>query len=391
MTIQSLIGLYPRVCGMTGTAATQARELRELYGLEVVVVPTHRPVVRRDQPDVVLATAAEKDAMVVAEIQSAHAARRPVLVGTASVAASERMGRLLEAEGVPFQLLNARNEDREAAIVAQAGRLGAVTISTNMAGRGTDILLGGNPPVDRAAVTALGGLYVIGTHRHESRRIDNQLRGRAGRQGDPGESRFFLSLEDELFARYGLEAEADLDHAQRVIEGQHLGVRSTLVRYDRMLERQRRTVHRRRREVLLGEAESLVKAELPRRHLELEAELGGEGLRRLERDVTLAALDEWWSRHLEEVALVREDVAWVSLSRVPLHEFQERVARMGVELMDRIDEAVLEAFSAQDVVAEASGGGGTGATWTYQTSDEAFPDLMARQTEGIRRVLRRGK
>lgn len=391
MTIQSLIGLYPRVCGMTGTAATQAREIRELYGLDVVVVPTHRPVVRRDQPDVVLATEAEKERVVVAEIQRAHAARRPVLVGTASVAASERLGRRLEAERVPFQLLNARNEDREAAVIAQAGRLGAVTISTNMAGRGTDILLGGNPPVDREAVTALGGLYVVGTHRHESRRIDNQLRGRAGRQGDPGESRFFLSLEDELFARYGLAAETDVDHAQRVIEGQHLGVRSTLVRYDRMLEGQRRTVHRRRREVLLGEAESLLKAERPQRHLELEAQLGEEALGRLERDVTLAAIDEGWSDHLEEVALVREDVAWVSLSRVPLHEFQERLARMGVELMDRIDEAVLEALSAAGVAAGGSRGGGTGATWTYQTSDEAFPDLMARQTEGIRRVLRRGK
>ena len=264
-----------------------------------------------------------------------------------------------------------------------------MTISTNMAGRGTDILLGGNPPVDREAVVALGGLLVIGTNRHESRRIDNQLRGRAGRQGDPGASRFFLSLEDEIFARYGLGAEADVDHAQRVIEGQHLGVRTTLVRYDRMLERQRRALHEHRRRVLLGEAESLLKAERPQRHGALEAELGADRLLRLERDVTLAAIDDWWSRHLEEVALTREDVAWVSLSRVPLHEFQERLARMGVELRDRIDDAVLEAFSGPDVVAEAPQADGTGATWTYQASDEAFPDLMARQIQGIRRVVRR--
>lgn len=389
MTLQGLIGLYPRVCGMTGTATTQARELREMYGLEVVAVPTHRPVVRRDEPDVVFATETEKDEAVVAEIRRNHAAGRPVLVGTASVAASERLGRLLETEGIRCQLLNARNEGAEAAVIAQAGRLGAVTISTNMAGRGTDILLGGNPAEDREAVVARGGLYVIGTNRHESRRIDNQLRGRAGRQGDPGESRFFLSLEDELFAKYGLEAEADVDHAQRVIEGQHLGVRTTLVRYDRMLESQRRAVHAHRRRVLLDEAESLVEVECPRRYLELRAELGEEGVRRLERDVTLAAIDECWSRYLEEVSLAREDVAWVSLARVPLHEFQERLARMGAELMGRVGAAVQEAFRAADVAAEASQAGGTGATWTYQTSDEAFPDLMARQTEGIRRVVRR--
>src|SRR5579872_5586200 len=194
VTLQNLVALYPNVCGMTGTAATQARELREIYGLAVEVVPTNRPVIRVDHPDVIFRTRQEKEDAVIKEITASHETRQPILVGTTSVEESERLSRRLQSQGVRHQVLNARHEDQEAAIVARAGELNAVTISTNMAGRGTDIKLG-------EGVAALGGLYVIGANRHESRRIDNQLRGRAGRQGDPGSSRFFISLEDDLLVR----------------------------------------------------------------------------------------------------------------------------------------------------------------------------------------------
>jgi preprotein translocase subunit SecA len=187
VTIESLIALYANVCGMTGTAVTQAGEFRDIYGLPVLAIPTHRPLVRIDHPDQVFATRREKDNAVVEEIVRVHATGQPVLVGTASVEESEQLSRRLGA--LPHHVLNARHEAQEAAIIARAGQRGTVTISTNMAGRGVDILLGDG-------VAALGGLHVIGTTRYESRRIDNQLRGRAGRQGDPGSSRFFVSRED---------------------------------------------------------------------------------------------------------------------------------------------------------------------------------------------------
>jgi preprotein translocase subunit SecA len=196
ITLQNLVALYPEVCGMTGTAASQASEFRRVYGLEVEVIPTNRPMIRRDCPDILCRTKAEKEQAVVDDIYRAHATGQPVLIGTASVAESERLGAMLE--GLPHRVLNARQDEEEARIVAQAGERGAITVSTNMAGRGTDIRLGDG-------VAALGGLYVIGTNRHESRRIDHQLRGRAGRQGDPGSSRFFLSLQDDLLRIFGGE------------------------------------------------------------------------------------------------------------------------------------------------------------------------------------------
>ena len=198
ITLQHFVQGYRRLCGMTGTAQTAAQELREMYGLDVVVVPTHRPMIRVDHPDVVFTHRDAKERAVVDEIQRAHASGRPVLVGTLTVEESERLAARLRDAGVACEILNAKNDAREAHVVARAGALGAVTISTNMAGRGTDIRLGGHNEAEHDHVAALGGLYVIGTNRHESRRVDLQLRGRAGRQGDPGESRFFVSLEDDL-------------------------------------------------------------------------------------------------------------------------------------------------------------------------------------------------
>ena len=273
MTLQRFLRGYSRLCGMTGTARDSAAELRQSYGLDVVVIPTHQPMVRVDREDLVFTHREAKERAIVEEIQRAHATGRPVLVGTATVTESERVADELRVAGVRCEVLNAKNDAEEAPIVARAGALGAVTISTNMAGRGTDIRLGGDSESDHDRVAALGGLYVVGTNRHESGRVDLQLRGRAGRQGDPGESRFFVSLEDELLVRYGihcliprrfLPAKADgpiestvvrreVARAQRIIEGQNFEIRRTLARYADVVEAQHRRVMERRQAMLTGE------------------------------------------------------------------------------------------------------------------------------------------
>ncbi len=247
--IQHFVRLWPRIAAMTATAEPSAIELSEFYGLETVVFPPHRPCIRVDEDDLVFTHRAAKVTALVEEIERVHRTGRPILVGTSSVAESEELAGLLRRRHVKCRVLNARHDAREALIVSRAGMPGAVTISTNMAGRGTDIVLGAGDPGAREAVAALGGLYVIGTNRHESRRVDDQLRGRAGRQGDPGSSRFFVSLEDDLIRRYGVLDLIPRGHvpapqpgpvedpvvrdaiarAQRVIEGQNFEIRKTLL------------------------------------------------------------------------------------------------------------------------------------------------------------------
>jgi preprotein translocase subunit SecA len=276
ITFQNYFRMYEKLAGMTGTAKTEEEELRKIYGLEVVVVPTHKPMIRVDHPDVVFKTERAKWRAVVEEIKASHQRGQPVLVGTRSIEKSEMLSDLLRREGIPHQVLNAKHHEREAQIIAQAGRLGAVTIATNMAGRGVDILLGGNPPDPEEAerVRQLGGLYVIGTERHEARRIDNQLRGRAGRQGDPGSSRFFLSLEDELLRLFAGERIASLmdrlridedtpiesalltrqiEGAQKRVEQYHFDLRKHVLEYDDVMNVQRQTLYRERRKVLEGQ------------------------------------------------------------------------------------------------------------------------------------------
>jgi preprotein translocase subunit SecA len=268
ITIQNYFRMYTKLAGMTGTALTEANEFHEIYGLEVVPIPTNRPMVRLDKNDVVYKTKDEKFAAVVDDIVQRHAAGQPVLVGTISVEVSEHLSRLLERQGVEHEVLNAKNHEREAAIIERAGERGAVTIATNMAGRGVDIKLADG-------VRELGGLYVLGTERHESRRIDNQLRGRSGRQGDPGESRFYLSAQDDvirLFAgdriykildnKYlGVEGEPieakmltnRIEGAQKKVEEFNFVNRKNVVKYDDVLNEQRKRVYERRREVLNGD------------------------------------------------------------------------------------------------------------------------------------------
>src|SRR5436309_7027097 len=265
ITVQNYFRQYEKLSGMTGTAVTEAEEFHKIYGLDVVVIPTHRPMVRADNPDVIYKTEQSKFEAVIDEIVEMNKQGRPVLVGTVSVEKSERLAKMLERRGVKHNVLNAKQHEREAAIVAEAGQPSAVTIATNMAGRGTDIVLGGG-------VTDVGGLHIIGTERHESRRIDNQLRGRAGRQGDPGSSKFFISLEDDLMKIFGpaadrigrlmdsLEVEP-IEHpwvarsiasAQKKVEGMHFDARKHVVEYDDVMNKQRQIVYEERRKVLEG-------------------------------------------------------------------------------------------------------------------------------------------
>jgi preprotein translocase subunit SecA len=265
ITLQNYFRLYGKLAGMTGTALTEAEEFDKIYGLTVVEIPTNKPMRRTDHPDVIYKTETSKFEAVIDEILEMHAQGRPVLVGTVSVEKSERLSRLLEKRGVPHNVLNAKHHEREAAIIAEAGQRGAVTIATNMAGRGTDIVLG-------QGVAQLGGLHIIGTERHESRRIDNQLRGRAGRQGDPGSSRFFISLEDDLMKAFGpaadrigglmerLEVEPiehrwvakSIENAQKKVEGFNFDTRKHVVEYDDVMNKQREIIYGERQKVLSG-------------------------------------------------------------------------------------------------------------------------------------------
>jgi preprotein translocase subunit SecA len=360
ITMENLIGLYPKVCGMTGTAATQAEEFRAIYGLEVEAIPTNRPMIRVDHPDVLFRTKQEKEHEVIQEIRHVHQARRPILVGTASVEESERLSASLQ--DIPHQVLNARNEEKEAGIIARAGELGAVTISTNMAGRGTDIPLG-------RGVAELGGLYVMGTNRHESRRIDNQLRGRAGRQGDPGGSRFFISLEDDLLVKYGVDnprLHYDADSIQRLVEGQNLDNRQFLHKYESVFEGQRQAIQERRQAILVGTTPSSSE---------------------LERLVSLNTIDDLWSEHLAAVKELQEGTQWVSYGgRDPLFEYLKAMHELFENLQTKITEEIPKRLS------EAETGrfdpAQRGATWTYLTTDHPFGSLGERFMRGLRRKVR---
>jgi preprotein translocase subunit SecA len=407
ITLQHFLHGYPRLCGMTGTAQTAAEELKDMYGAGVVVVPTHRPVIRVDRPDMVFTHRDAKDRAVVEEIQRTHATGRPVLVGTLTVEESERLAERLARSGVPCQILNARNDEMEAIVIARAGTRGAVTISTNMAGRGTDIRLGGEDETEREQVAALGGLYVIGTNRHESRRVDLQLRGRAGRQGDPGESRFFVSLEDDLLVRYGIDAliagrvvtgrcdqpidhpvlRAEIARAQRITEGQNFEIRKTLWRYASVVERQRREVTAARQAVLRGEEGE----DVWRRSARWRA-LAGDGgedfARAVGRTVMLYHIDRAWREHLALAADLREGIHLVGLGgQDPLTRFTTEITVAFGRLESTIEAAVVDLLdhlpvNEGRVDLEALGIRGPSSTWTYLITDDPFRNQIGMMLTG---------
>ena len=303
VSIQNYFRLYRRLGGMTGTAQTSAEEFDKVYKLPVVTVPTHRPMVRQDEPDLIYKNLEAKYAAIIADIRARHEKGQPILIGTVSIEKNEDLSRRLTRAGLPHEVLNAKNNEREGAIIAQAGRARAITVATNMAGRGVDIILGGNPPESNAAekVKTAGGLHVIGTERHEARRIDNQLRGRAGRQGDPGSSQFFLSLEDDLMRIFGggrikglmerlnvpedMPIQANLlnkaiSQAQAKVEGANFDSRKHLLDYDDVLNKQRQAIYEKRQKLLAANAPQPI----------------------------LGALDMFWMTHLEDMEALAESV-----------------------------------------------------------------------------------
>ena len=314
ITFQNYFRLYQKLAGMTGTAATEAEEFHKIYKLEVVIIPTNKPLIRNEYTDQIYKDEKTKFAAVTKEIKQLHDQKRPVLIGTTSIEKSEYLSDLLRRNGIPHQVLNAKHHEKEAAIIAQAGRLEAVTVATNMAGRGVDIILGGNPEgrgeaewqEDHNKVVELGGLHIVGTEHHEARRIDNQLRGRSGRQGDPGSSRFYASLEDEIVRRFGgerikgvmqwagMDEDSPIEHpfatkamtnSQVQTEGYHFNTRKHLVEYDDVINKHREVIYAERRKILSGadlkaniismvqdEIQSLVARRLSRVSYELEEE-----------------------------------------------------------------------------------------------------------------------
>jgi preprotein translocase subunit SecA len=403
ITLQHFLKHYPRLCGMTATARPAAEELEAFYGLKVVPIPPNRTCLREDLPDLIFTHKDAKRSALIAEIKRANAAGRPVLVGTSSVEESETLARALGEVGVACRVLNAKNDEAEAEIIAEAGAIGAVTISTNMAGRGTDIRLGGAGEVEREPVVALGGLYVIGTNRHESRRIDDQLRGRAGRQGDPGTSLFFVSLEDDLMARFGIDhlippkirpapqdepvehpaVRHEVERLQRIVEGQNFEIRKTLWRYSSLVEGQRRALQDWRMATLTGEAElGLCAEQLPERYAELRSRFGEEVPREAERAITLGHVDAAWAEHLALIAEIREGIHLVGLGRQdPLYEFTKQVAGAFMKLHQTIEERIVETFAAAEIAEDGisldrAGLRAPSSTWTYLINDRALPQLQ---------------
>lgn len=400
ITFQNYFRLYQKLSGMTGTADTEAYEFQQIYGLETVIIPTNRPMVRKDHLDLVYKTSQEKNAAIVADIRACRERGQPVLVGTTSIESSELLSQLLQREGLSHEVLNAKQHAREADIITQAGRPGAVTIATNMAGRGTDIVLGGNPEPEIAAleadetlspeqktqriadlrqawqqrhdaVLAAGGLHIIGTERHESRRIDNQLRGRAGRQGDPGSSRFYLSLEDPLLRIFASdrvaaimdklkmpEGEAiehtwvtrSIENAQRKVEGRNFDIRKQLLEYDDVASDQRRVIYQQRNEILESQdvaemvssmrddvLSGLFDAHIPPESMEEEWDVAGLEMALHAEFQLRSPIADWLSQdqHADLVAIKQR---LLDLAR---DQYQAKIDLAGVDVMRQFERAVL--------------------------------------------------
>jgi len=403
ITLQHFLRLYPKMNGMTATAQPAASELYEFYNLKIVVIPPNRPCVREDFPDVIFTHKEAKTKALIAEIKHWHAIERPILVGTASVEESEELALALKEAGIMCQVLNAKNDELEARIIARAGSPGTVTISTNMAGRGTDIKLGGDKEQERDKVVKLGGLYVIGTNRHESIRIDNQLRGRAGRQGDPGASRFFISLEDNLIERYRIQnllpknirslrqdspienpfVNREIARGQRIIEGENFEIRKTLWRYSSLVEKQREMVQRRRQEVLLDESHlDLLSEKFLERYSELESWLGKDLMQKIEKQITIFQIDRCWAEHLARTSDVRESIHLMSVAgKSPLDEFHKIAVNDFREFEQRIDAEIINIFKSLPITKEGinldkEGIRGPSSTWTYLINDNQFEEML---------------
>ncbi|KXW62835.1 accessory Sec system translocase SecA2 [Mycolicibacterium phlei] len=410
ITVQALINRYPTVCGMTGTALAAGEQLRQFYKLGVSPIEPNKPNIRKDEPDRVYVTAAAKNDAIVEHIVEVHKTGQPILVGTHDVAESEELHARLVKAGVPAVVLNAKNDAEEAAVIAEAGKLGAVTVSTQMAGRGTDIRLGGSDEADHDKVAELGGLHVVGTGRHHTERLDNQLRGRAGRQGDPGSTVFFSSWEDDVVVAHldtsklpmetdpeagdgrvtSPKASALLDHAQRVAEGRLLDVHANTWRYNELIAQQRAILAERRDTLLrTPTAREELKELSPKRYQELEEKLGEEKLETICRQIMLYHLDRGWAEHLAYLADIRESIHLRALGRQnPLDEFHRMAVDAFASLAADAIEAAQQTFdTAPDIEGEPgmdlSKLARPTSTWTYMVHDNPLDDALSNLLPGV--------
>ncbi len=378
ITFQNYFRFYKKLSGMTGTAETSAEEFLKVYGLDVVVIPTNRPVIRQDHHDLIFQTEKGKFQAIAKKVKELHQKGQPVLIGTISIEKNELLSVYLKQEGVPHTILNAKNHEKEGEIIAQAGKSGAVTIATNMAGRGIDIKLGGNPHTEEEyeAVKNASGLFVLGTERHEARRIDNQLRGRSGRQGDPGETQFYVSLEDDLMrvfgsekiktmmGRFGIPEDVpienrfigkSLESAQAKIEGFHFDARKHTLEYDDVMNHQRTVVYERRQKMLHSDKEGIEaliqkiienKSEAEKIIKEKREKLGNDNFLETVRRIALYTTDALWMEHLEAMDYLRSSVNLRAYGqRDPIVEYKKDGLAMFKEMEQTFEEQVYSLVS----------------------------------------------
>lgn len=403
IALQNFLRLYPRLAGMTATARSAAKEVSDFYGLRVLPIPRNKHNQRVDLPVNVYTHLEAKYEALSGVIHDAHQKRRPVLVGTQSVKESEALAARLKAEGINCQVLNAKNDEEEARIIAGAGMPAAVTISTNMAGRGTDIKLGGIDEKYRDEVITVGGLLVLGTNMHESRRIDDQLRGRSGRQGDPGSSQFYVSMEDHLMQTFDLDElvperflpkrQADpIDHpvilrevarVQRIVEGQNYEIRKTMWKYTQLVEKQRAELMDWRDKVLAGTAMLTVfETSLPDRYAQICKSYGREVAYQAEQLVTLHFIDKAWANHLSLLSSIRDGIHLVGIGGLnPLNEFHKQAGDAFLTVFESIESQTMKmlasiAIDENGIDAAAAGLKGPSSTWTYLINDKALNDLQ---------------
>jgi preprotein translocase subunit SecA len=376
VTFQNYFRMYDKLSGMTGTAETSAEEFDKVYGLEVIVIPTNKKIVRKDLPDKIYKTEEAKFRAVVEEIKERSKTGQPVLVGTTSIDKNEYLSLLLSRDGIPHKVLNAKHHEQEGEIIAQAGKKNAVTIATNMAGRGVDIYLGGKPSTEEEnnEVKNLGGLYVIGTERHEARRIDNQLRGRTGRQGDPGETQFFISLDDDIIRIFGGDRikslmerfnvdenipiensiiSKSIESAQSKIEGMNFDSRKHVLDYDDVLNKQRDIIYSKREEILEKSEKNelnLFVLSLIKNHnyseedyVKKEKEVGEENMRQIEKIAAIRAIDSLWIEHLENMESLKDSVRLRAYGqRDPLVEYKKEGHLLFKETLENCEKNMIE-------------------------------------------------
>jgi len=407
ITLQHFIQTYPKCAGMTATAQSAAEEFQACYDLNVITIPPNQPCIRIDHPDIVFTHKEAKHNALIEEIARVHKTGRPILVGTSSVEESDHLATNLQQTGITCSVLNAKNDAQEAKIIAHAGQWSAITISTNMAGRGTDIKLGGPEGIDRDKIIAFGGLYVIGTNRHESLRIDNQLRGRAGRQGDPGSSRFFISLEDYLIKRFGIDnlippkhrptkqSEAldnpiinrEIDRAQRIAEGQNADIRKSLHQYAQIVNKQRQNVQEWRHDILLNsEPPPSFEEHAPERLSQFTDKLKRHNI---EKKIALTVIDTCWREHLATITHIQDGIHLVSMiGQNPLEAFHKAANEAFQQCQEAIDDEIIEQLAniTPDGIISNENLKTPASTWSYLVHDKTLAQKLESLLVGNRNI-----